>query len=534
MSEQSRLDLTALPGDTRTSGRASAASARPLTAGGKRRVWVAAGALAALAVAAGGVYLGAGGGGDAAASAADVGTVRRGTLVASVRETGEVEADKRVVIRNELDWPVIIEQVVEDGITVEANEVIVEFSCKELDDAIRKQTLTVRSAASDLEQARANLELKQMELGQKVAEANQALADANADIRRYVEGEWPLKQKEQLQDIALQEQELALARENLQAKLDANATLGEISPYSRSEIQADQLALERKAFALEKAKRQWQMLRDFDHPKELRRLTAARREAQLAVLRAGHDRDVELRRTQELVAARQEAYQQNSEELERLEEQAAKLTVTAEKKGLVVYDTRRRRWDTSDVTVAKGEKIQPRQQLMIIPDMTTLQIRTQVYEAVSQLVRKGQRATVWLEVRPQEPLTGTVHKISTVAADGPWWDRDAKVYPVIVKLDGSTEGLKPKMSARVELELARAEGAVIAPIGAVFHERGGTFCYRVDDGRGEPRKVPVEAGLVNDTDVQILSGLGPGDRVMLREPQAARQAPEAPGEGVGP
>ena len=447
--------------------------------------------------------------------------IKRGPLVVTVNENGEVEAEKRVTIANSLNWPVIIDEVVEDGVIVEANQVIVKFSCKELDDKVHSQELTVRSARSDFEQAEMNLKLKEQELTEKVRKAKQAVEDAKLDKKRYEEGEWPIKEREQVEDIKLQKRDLKIAEDDLQFKIDAGKELGDKSPYTQSEIRTDRLNLDRKTLGLEKAKTQLAMLREYDHPKELRRLDNAVRDSELALKRAEHDAVLEKRKATELVQERKERRDRHEKEMTRLLEEQGKLTVKAEKKGLVVYQAGRRRYDPGgDTQVEKGAKIEPRRQIMIIPDMTTLQIRTRVYEAVSPLVKKGLKASVWLETDPEKALTATVHKIKTLPEEAAWYNRDVKVFPVIVKLDEPVEGLKPKMTAKVELELCRLENVVLAPIAAVFHEQGESYCL-VMDGDGRTKKALVEVGLVNDKEVQIVSGLKVGDKVLLAEPDAS-------------
>ncbi len=458
---------------------------------------------------------GAGGGAPSGTAA----TVRRGTFSVTVEEDGEIEADKRVTISNELQWPVIIDKVVEDGNIVEADEVIVKFSCKELEDAVRKQELTVRSARSDYETAQADLELKKIEVAEDIRRAEQTLQDARADKQRYLEGEWPVKKSEQEQDIELLKREMQIASENLTFKKEWHGKLADKSPYTDSEIESDELSLDRKKLSLVKAEAQLRMLLEYDHPKELRSLDNAVKDAEVALERAEHDAKLELRKAEERVANEEETRNRHEDELKRLQDQQAKLTVKTQQEGLVVYDTGRSRWNNNDVNVTEGEKINPRQQLMIIPDMTTLQVRTKVYEAVSRMVSKGVKATIRLESRPDLVLTGTVHKVSALPDRSNWWNPDVKVFPVIVKLDQDVEGLKPNMTARVELELAKIEDAVLAPVAAVFTEQDTSYCWKLD-GAGRPRKAEVRVGLSNDREVQVLEGLEPGDRVLLIEPES--------------
>jgi hypothetical protein len=56
------------------------------------------------------------------------------------------------------------------------------------------------------------------------------------------------------------------------------------------------------------------------------------------------------------------------------------------------------------------------------------------------------------------------------------------------------------------------------PVASVYSEQDKTFCYRVDDS-GSYERAPVQLGRMNNTHVQILSGLQPGNRVLLAPPR---------------
>ena len=417
---------------------------------------------------------------------------------------------------------------------VEANEVIVKFSCKELDDAARRQEEIVRSAGSDHEQAVANRGLKKQEIAEKLRKGEQAVVDANEACKRYLEGEWPIKLREQKEEIVLKKRNLGIMLKDLKFKKDTQRELGDKSPYTQSEIESDELKLARSGLELAKAESQLRMLIKYDHPKETRKLENALKDAELAFKRAKVDTKLELRKAEELVATRKRNLELQDKEFTRLKEEQAKLTVKAKKKGLVVYDTRRWRWDRNNTVVAKGEKIGRRQQIMIIPDMTTLQIHTKVFEAMSDLVKPGLKATVRLETDQQNPIPARVHKVSALP-EKKSWHNSAVTFKVIVKLDNLPEGLRPNMTAKVELELMRLENVVKAPVAAVFWEQDKAYCW-LRDGFGRRKKVHVEVGEANDRQVQIKSGLQPGDRVCLIEPEGldAPAAAEEPEEGSPP
>jgi multidrug efflux pump subunit AcrA (membrane-fusion protein) len=170
--------------------------------------------------------------------------------------------------------------------------------------------------------------------------------------------------------------------------------------------------------------------------------------------------------------------------------------------------------------VQVGEKINSRQQLMIIPDMSTLQVKTRVYEAMVDQVQPGLEALIRLDAKPDLPLTGKVSKVGVLPdSQNRWLSPDVKVFNVIVAMDQRPEGLKPGMTAQVELMLARLENVLSVPVAAVFTEQEKTYCWRPNGGK--PEMAPIKIGRTNDRRAEIVSGLEEGDVVLLSPPPGA-------------
>lgn len=72
--------------------------------------------------------------------------------------------------------------------------------------------------------------------------------------------------------------------------------------------------------------------------------------------------------------------------------------------------------------------------------------------------------------------------------------------------------LLPGQFVRVELILSTKEGAIMVPSQAVVPELGGAKLYLSKSGKVMP--IQVETGIRTDTDLEILSGLNPGDTVI--------------------
>lgn len=444
--------------------------------------------------------------------------VERGSMVISVTEGGEIEAGKRKVISNELQWPVIIDKVVAEGTIVAEGDEIVVFECKALLDAIVAGRLAVTMARSQHTQASENWGLTEDEMANVVRKAEQGMVDADTDLRRYEEGDWPIKKGEAERTIQLAEQKLTLAQGKLDFKLKANQDKELNTPYSESEIKADQLAVAQLKFDLQKATSARDMLIKYDQPRDLHKFKTAVTDAGLALKRARAEAKSTLTVAKANALAKEQAYKMKVHTLDEYLDDEKKLVTKADTAGLVVYNTASSRYRSTNITVEVGEVLGPRQQIMIIPDMTTLQVKTKVYEAVIGQVRPDMRAYIRLDTRPGEPpMPGYVSEVAPLPDSSRWWlSTGVKIFNITVKFDKQPKDLKPGLTTKVQLILATLHDVLSVPIASVFTGQDQTYVRRVAGGKVE--RVRVKVGRTSDERVEIVSGLSKGDKVLLVPP----------------
>jgi len=486
----------------------------------RRRLWPYAVVVAVLATGAGGggwALLGPSASSTSTADAGPVAVVTRGPLIVSVTESGEVTAEKRKVISNEIRWPVIIKSLVDEGEVVQKGEEIIVFECKELIDEIEKMGLAVTNAKNSYLQSVEAVELEKKEQDNLGRKALQAVEDAKADLRRYIEAAGPASISDANANITTARRDVALAQESLDFKEKVNEDPALNSPFSENEIEAERLRVDKLKFSLKKAITDHDMLIKYDNPRSIQNLKMAVEDAELALARAKHTAKSKLLTAENDRQTNRIALDMQTRQLDEMQEDANKLVITAEEEGLVVYDTGSNRYRPNDTVVEVGAKISPRQQLMIIPDMTTLLVKTKVYEAIIDQVKPGQRAYVRFDSRPDRVVPAHIVKVGVLPdSQHHWLNPGVKVFKVDVQLDEDVEDLKPGMTADTEIQLDRLTDVLSVPVAAVFTEQEMTYCCRVRDGQVE--RIEVKIGQMNETRVRILSGLEEGDKVLLTPP----------------
>ncbi len=450
--------------------------------------------------------------------------VTRGPMRVTLNTSGETEAEDKEIIRNELPWNATIRFVVPDGSPVKEGEKVLEFECNALEEAVEREELATDSSHEAFLRIQRNLELKKKELANMLASAIQAVKDSKADLKRYRQGEYPIKLAEHRQEIALAERDRRLAEEKLNFKKEINADPKLGSPYSENDLKAEQLSVDRLKLAETKAKSKLDMLVEYDHPREIQRLEAAVASSELGLERARIEYQAELQISETELKYKEKSWQDHKTKYEEFQDMwDNKRIVRAAKTGFVVYDS----WPWwRNIKVAVGEDVRPRHQLMIIPNVSSIRVQTKVYESMIEQVKARMQSEqridclIRLDAFPSRVYTGYVDWVAPQPEQQDRRNRDIKVFKVAIEFDGDAQqlDLKTKMSAKIEMILDELDEVLQVPVAAVFPEGENYFAYRVSDGGWQ--KVQVTVGGSNAKRVQILSGLEAGDIVRLTRPSS--------------
>ena len=172
-----------------------------------------------------------------------------------------------------------------------------------------------------------------------------------------------------------------------------------------------------------------------------------------------------------------------------------------------------------------GEMISPvsagggftRTGICTIVDMSSLEIEVDVSESYINRVRAGQPVEAVLDAYPDWRIPA--HVITTV----PSADRQKATVRVRIGFEALEPRILPDMGVKVSFLEERAPEAaaqqrprVLVPATAVRTAGGTSFVFLVRDGRVERRA--VTAGAADGDQVEIVSGLNAGDRVVVEGP----------------
>jgi multidrug efflux pump subunit AcrA (membrane-fusion protein) len=414
-------------------------------------------------------------------SAADLGpvvthTIQRGELVVSITEQGTLESANNTEIKCKVRGDNTIISVVESGTEVKPGDELVKLDTLLIEEEISERTKFVHLAKA------------------AVARSGADVARAKIAISEYLEGQF-------VAEMAALEKELAVAESNhLTAKnmLQYAQMMAKSRYVNEIEVEERQFAVSQANLSVDLIRTRIAVLDKFTKAEQLAQLNG-----ELNAALAQHEAD------KETVNAEQER-------LRRAEEEFEYCVITAERPGMVIYPSAQE-WKESP-EIEEGATVHKDQVLLLMPDLTQMQVKVGIHESIIDRVRPGMTATVKL---PDKELSGTVKSVAAVTKPAGWWTGNVVKYDTIVEIPAA-EDLKPGMTAEVDLVLARHEGVLIVPTAAVLETRQGYACW-VKTATGVQRRT-LKLGDGSDMFILVQNGLEEGEEVILNPLTHVEQA----------
>lgn len=305
---------------------------------------------------------------------------------------------------------------------------------------MRRQTIGVKKAMAEHLDAQLNLEI------------------AEINLRSYLEGS--VRQAEQSFEgqvalnssgLARQEDRLAWARRML-----------EKGYASLSQVSGEEEALLRLKFALEQIQMSYDNYRRYSLPRDTRSL-----QSQVEAAKATLNFQTTRLKLEE-------------ERLALFEEQVKRCTMLAPNDGFVIYANEpgepQRIWE--------GASIRQRQRMFYLPDLDRMEVQAMIHETVVDRVDAGLTAHVRFEALPGRSALGQVVSVARLPlVNQNSGASDVKYYLAVVRLDRIPSGLRPGMSAEIEIITSKLPEALVLPPVAITVEKGKEFCYVIKPDR---------------------------------------------------
>jgi HlyD family secretion protein len=220
--------------------------------------------------------------------------------------------------------------------------------------------------------------------------------------------------------------------------------------------------------------------------------------------------------------------------LQSAREDLAKTVIKAPIAGIVSQ-----RFAKEGEVVVTGTMNNPGTRILVISDLSEMQVRCRIDETDAALVEPGQDARIYLQSDTRRSIPGTVERVATKGTKPA--GRDVVTFETLILITGEDPRVKPGMTANVEIEVDRRPDALTVPIEAVVYRKRRdlpeslvaeqdqiaaeedptarqhmaeylkiVFC--IADDKAHARL--VRTGISDPTRVEVLSGIVPTDVVV--------------------
>jgi membrane fusion protein (multidrug efflux system) len=159
--------------------------------------------------------------------------------------------------------------------------------------------------------------------------------------------------------------------------------------------------------------------------------------------------------------------------------------------------------NVANIMVNVGAMVTPQALVAVIMDYSRVQVVFNVAEANMDCIKKNSRIDVGIDAYPNETFQGTVSEITPVV------DPMTRTLGVKAIVNNSKKKLRPGMTARVKINLGEKTDVLVIPKDALLDG----YLFVVSDSTAERREVIV--GIIGDKNVEIITGLKDGERVVV-------------------
>ncbi len=395
-------------------------------------------------------------------------TIRRGDLMVTVTEQGILESSDNVEIKCKVrgvNIPVI--WVIESGTEVKPGDELVRLETQVFEDRLAEMTKNYYLNKSGVERAKAEV------------------ARSELAVPEYLQGRYRSQLMTLEKDLAIAESSLRTA----QNMLGHAEMLAERGYVSELEVEERTFALTRAKLNVGVTKTQIDVLKDFTKAMEMETL-----KGNLKAIKA-------------TLAAVTESFKLMEIQVDLSSKDIEHCVVKAETGGLVIHPSAAR-WENAP-KIAEGATVYMGQTLLLMPDLSKMQVKVGIRESIVDRIKPGLAAKVTL---PNRTLDGEVSSVASVTGAASMWTANVTEYDTIIKLP-SVPGLKPGMSAEVEVIIDQHQDVLTIPVAAVVETADGDFCW-VKTAKGAQRR-SLRLGDTNDVFTVVKAGLKEGDEVVL-------------------
>ncbi|MCH2208550.1 MAG: HlyD family efflux transporter periplasmic adaptor subunit [Lentisphaerales bacterium] len=451
--------------------------------------------------------------------------VKKAPLTIKVTVPGTITSSQSVSVVNEVKGSRSVMWVIEEGKKVKKGDLLVELENSDLVDEKEKMEIQVSDAELALLQAKEDLEIvkKQGEADLKDSQINYDFS--KQDLQKYTEGEYIQKVKELKANITLAEAQVERAED----RLNWTKKLNKEGYVTNTELQTDELSVQRENLKLDTAKGAFDLYEKFTHPKAVTQYERLVERRKFELERTQHKISSNVFNYKARLRSREVDLDRKRQKLAEIVEEIELCKLKAPINGLVVYASSQQSSKgrkTNSQPLEQGVTVKQRETLIRIPTSQKMHASFKLPETALNIIRKGMATSVQVDALNSIVLNGTLQHIDPMPNPGSlWMNPNLKEYSSeVVIAEEDVKGMRPGMSCKIDILAKHFDSTISVPAQCVIKEKKKSIVYVVT--QNGPEKREVETGMDDGVMVQIKNGLAVKEEIMLAPPLEESTKPE--------
>jgi HlyD family secretion protein len=189
----------------------------------------------------------------------------------------------------------------------------------------------------------------------------------------------------------------------------------------------------------------------------------------------------------------------------------AQFTIKAPSQGMVIYKE-----EFNGSKRKSGSQVNPFDRIIAtLPDLSSMISKTYISEIEVNKIKIGQKVIMTIDAMPGKSWTGAISSVANIGEQ--LENSDAKMFEVMIKVDGINTELRPSMTTYNKVIIESFDNVVYVPTECVHTGNDGIpFVYK----KNKTRQIVV-LGEMNDKNTIIKQGLEAGTSLYLIAPEEA-------------
>jgi multidrug efflux pump subunit AcrA (membrane-fusion protein) len=300
-----------------------------------------------------------------------------------------------------------------------------------------------------------------------------------------------------------------------QDKSVSTRKLYEAEYVSLMELEGDKLEVESSKVKHQQALMELELFLTYDFPKEAKRLFSSYKEKLRELDRTRAKARAFEAQARSKLSARDAGLKMAKDRVAKYKNQIAACNIKATTPGLVIHASGRDIFERviASEEIREGANVRFGQKIITLPDTSEMLVQLGISETSIHRVRNEQKATITMDAFPDQTYQGIVSHVAQLPNPQGPFSADIKVYLSRVDIINPDEGLKPSMSAKVEILVEHLENVLVVPIQCIISQADKKICFVKTQGQIEEREITT--GSFGEAFVHITSGLVDGERILL-------------------